>query len=196
MTICYSDILITVIPDDINFMLTKIYQTIHGIISNSEEKVGVGFPDWHDHELDDRGNIKRGGIGSTIRLFGSLEQLSSFLEEPALKHYISIRCARAYPIQQTPETASYVRFARDRKSEKKKGLYLDRRKRRRERRGTTYKKNPESLLDKNIHFINMTSQENGNRFCLFVKREICDNQGNSSFTNYGLCKKDTGLPNF
>lgn len=202
MSDCYLDIVITVMPEDTLFMLTKVYQVIHGLISNSEEKIGVGFPDWHDHEVNDRGKIiKHGGMGSTIRLFGSSDRLTTILGEPALTHFIQTGCARAYPVQRTPDTTSYVKFTRDRRPEKSGEFYLERRKRRNEHRGSSATKSADFKkmklkTAKNVHYFNMKSNENGHRFRLFVKRDFCDSLGNGSFSNYGFCKEDICLPNF
>ncbi len=201
MTEYYADILITVIPDDIHFMLNKIYQTLHGIISDSEQKIGIGFPDWYDHEMNDQGKIiKHGSIGNTIRLFGSINKLSLIINEPSLIHFTSTGCVRIYPIQQTPDTDSYVKFTRDRKKEKAGNHFVKRKKRRAKSRGNIFsmldKKDNKTLSSVNIHYFKMLSNENGHSFSLFIERKFCDFQGNGSFSNYGLCKGGMSLPHF
>jgi len=201
MTEYYADILITVIPDDINFMLNKIYQTLHGIISNSEQKIGIGFPDWYDYEVNvQRKIIKHGSIGNTIRLFGSINKLTSIINEPSLIHFTDTGCVRIYPIQQTPDTDSYVKFTRNRKKEKAGKHFVKRKKRRAENRGNIFskseKRHNKTIPSVNIYYFKMLSNENGHSFSLFIERKFCDFQGNGSFSNYGLCKGTMSLPHF
>jgi len=182
---------ITILPNaDISsyFIWQKLYQQIHlalveNKIASDASAIGVAFPEY---------NADKYSLGEKMRLFVEdeklLEQMHCEKWLNRLKDY-----AHIYLIKPVPEKLTgYACF----KHIKLKGNKEKLARRRAKRKGETLQQalshfdNFEEQRTK-LPYINMTSQTNGQRFRLFIKKQEMDHPQTGLFSCYGLSNTTT-----
>lgn len=195
----YIDIKIT--DEDQLFIMTRTFFIIHAYISeakklNPETQIGISFPYWtNDNNKTD--------VGDIIRVFALEYQLQSLLEAKPISLLLKRRSIKAFPIKNTPETSSFIRFYRDRRIEKTVAGFSNRKAKKDNENQSEIKilhvkKQKKANFD-NTYFFKIpslsTKQEN---FSLFIKSNEATKMGNG-FSTYGLSNdsdKNSGVPDF
>lgn len=189
----YRDI--TLLPSadiSLNFLWEKVYQQIHlGFVemqdSNGDVPIGISIPEYFsDH----------GPLGRKLRLFAaSKEVLTAFDADTRLKRladYVHLTGIREVPAN----IRSFSRFKRQQTK-----TNVERLARRKAKRHNISIEQAllelDSFEDKltKAPFVKMQSQSTGQRFRLFIQKEICDTQVYKGFNVYGLTREST-VPEF
>ncbi|CAB1064923.1 CRISPR-associated protein, Csy4 family [Olavius sp. associated proteobacterium Delta 1] len=182
---------ITLLPNaDINFYFVwqKLYQQIH--IALAEHKtagdasaIGVAFPEY---------NADKYTLGTKLRLFAedgkSLEQMQCEKWLNRLSDYVHLNHIKPVP----EKLAGHACF----KHMKLKGNKGKLARRRVKRKGETLQQALSHLENfeeqrSNLPYINMTSQTNGQRFRLFIEKQVMEHPQTGLYSCYGLSNTTT-----
>ena len=165
------------------FIWQKLYQQIHlALVENKNKEnaspVGVGFPEHH---------VDSYCLGTKLRLFAEDEQSLNDMQCEKwlnrLRDYVHVSEIRPVPEKLT----GYACF----KHIKLKGNKEKLARRRAKRKGETLQQallhfeNFEEQLSK-LPYINMTSQTNGQRFRLFIEKQVMEQPQTGLYSCYGL----------
>ena len=182
---------ISLLPNvDINFyfLWQKLYQQIHlalveNKIAGNASAIGVAFPEY---------NADKYSLGTKLRLFAkdekSLEQMHFEKWFNRLSDYVHLSHIKPVP----EKLAGYACF----KHIKLKGNKEKLARRRAKRKGETLQQvlsHFENFEEQrsNLPYINMTSQTNGQRFRLFIKKQAMEQPQTGLYSCYGLSNTTT-----
>lgn len=172
----------------IYFLWQKVYQQIHlalaeNKIADNASPVGVVFPEY---------NSLKNYLGTKLRLYAEEEKLLEKIKIEKwlkrLKDYVIIS-----PIKPVPEKlAGYACF----KHIKFKGNKEKLARRRAKRKGETLQQAMACFEDfeeqySKLPYINMASQTNGQRFRLFIEKQIMEKPQTGLFSCYGFSNTTT-----
>lgn len=193
---------ITLLPGadiDLYYLWSKVYQQIHlSLVAMQDENgkvpVGIALPEYNEKEYQ---------LGSKLRLFASEESVLNELNIKAwiknLHDYVHLTGIRAVP-ETVRSFAVYSRKQINRSQSKLKRII----KRKAIRDGISieeagkYLQNDSASKNGQLKqpFINIKSLSTGERFRLFIEKEIVlENSINMEFNTYGLNKK-SNVPEF
>lgn len=182
---------VTLLPqEDVNlyFIWQKLYQQIHlalaeNKVADNTSPIGVGFPEY---------NAGKYSLGTKLRFFAEeeklLEQMQCEKWLNRLKDYVHIS-----PIKSVPEKlAGHACF----KHIKFKGNKEKLARRRAKRKGETLQQSLAYFDDfeeqqSKLPYINMTSQTNGQRFRLFIEKQVMEGSQTGLYSCYGLSNTTT-----
>jgi CRISPR-associated endonuclease Csy4 len=189
----YRDI--TLLPSAdiaLNFLWEKVYQQIHlGLVeikdSNGNVPIGISIPEYFS---------EHGPLGRKLRLFAiSKEVFAAFDADTRLKRladYVHLTGVRDVP-------ANIRSFSRFRRQQTKTNV--ERLARRKAKRHNISIEQAllelDSFEDRLVKspFVNIQSQSTGQRFRLFIEKELCDTQVSEGYNVYGLSRVST-VPEF
>ena len=182
---------LTLLPQediDLYFIWQKLFQQIHlALVENKNEEnaspVGVGFPEYHAESYC---------LGKKLRIFAYKEELLEQMQCEKwlnrLKDYVKLN-----PIKPVPEKLiGHACF----KHIKLKGNKEKLARRRANRKGETlqqalaYFEGFDEQQSK-LPYINMTSQTTGQRFRLFIEKQVMEAPQTGLFSCYGLSNTTT-----
>lgn len=170
------------------FLWQKVYQQIHlalaeNKIADNASEIGVAFPEY---------NADKFSLGTKLRLFAKeeelLEQMRCEKWLNRLKDYVFIS-----PIKPVPEKLTgHACFKHIKLKGNKEKLAKRRSKRKREtlQQALAYFEGFEEQQSK-LPYINMTSQTNGQRFRLFIEKQVMEKPQTGLYSCYGLSKTTT-----
>ena len=93
--------------DDVHFIINKLFNRLHGIISREKLNLGVSFP-----------KMSLGSPGDTLRVFGTVDDLKVVSGNDGIKHLIGRRFIGMSQIKNIPNNSKEVAYIRVRNPEK------------------------------------------------------------------------------
>ena len=160
----------------------RLLLAIHYRSAASGVKLAAAWPDWRD---------RPGEFGLLFRVFGTEETLSGYLE--TIAPLAAAALVRPYPVMPVPESATTVRYLRDRSHDKLSPSAARRLAKRSSGRGETWQSThadkPRSGSD---HYLIIPSASRNQMFRCYVQRDRGPID-NTSGANYGL---GYALPDF
>jgi len=176
--------------EDVNlyFIWQKLYQQIHiTLVENKEgdnaSAIGVSFPEYDANKFS---------LGTKLRIFAEKEQTLEHMQCEKwlnrLSDYVHLSSIKPVP----EKFAGHACF----KHIKLKGNKEKLARRRAKRKGETLQQallHFENFEDQssNLPYINMTSQTNGQRFRLFIEKQVMEQPQTGLYSCYGLSNTTT-----
>lgn len=195
----YFDISISAPSSDRNHLVAKVYQRIHGwLTQHGEGDIGIGFPEYQqEHE-----GSEPPGPGSVIRLVGPEPRLETLRSDPGIAFFQEVGAAHFSRVRTCPESGIRFRFFRRRDYEKRSPTarkkdeaaflkHIEKRGWEPDQKLINYRKKQGEPQDE-PPYLNLQSRTTGRTFRLYVGRQVSDGQEDGGFNNYGLSRKDTG----
>lgn len=93
--------------DDLHFIINKLFNRIHGVISKEKLNLGLSFP-----------TMTSGSPGDTLRVFGKIDDLKAVTANEGIQHLVDRRFVGMSHIMKIPDDSAEVAYIRVRKSEK------------------------------------------------------------------------------
>lgn len=182
---------------DMAFVTSRIMSAVHLAIVDGL-KIAVSFPEFQQkfERNPETGETKMAGTGSIVRFFGTMNDLMSFIVRQDFARLVgeaACRLTGASPIREVPVMVAWGLFKRDRSIEKSFEGFVERENRRFERIGfpdLEKIKKPRSIKEfaDRTHFahFNATSSSTGQKFSIFLRREILNDFSSRELNTYGL----------
>ncbi len=169
-------------------VVAALMQSLHRMLPAYDGRIGVGFPAYGQQRT----------LGGIIRVFGAKEDIESLHanlnEDSNVANYALVMPLAVIPMNIT-KFASYKRYHVQGQSR------LRRQQKRHEERGTWNQAIEQAMNEKlsetvNLPHISLSSSSTGQRFILFVKRQIKKTSADGKFNAYGLSLFDATIPMF
>ena len=112
--------------DDLHFMINKLFNRLHGVISKENLNLGLAFP-----------GMSFRSPGKTVRVFGSPGDLEATLKNSGIQHLIDRGFFDTSGINRVPQNAEPVVYLRIRQPEKITATGINRKIKRLKRRAMT-----------------------------------------------------------
>lgn len=185
--------------DDLHFIINKLFNRLHGIISKEKLNLGLAFP-----------RMTSRSPGNSIRIFGKLEELKATRENPGIQNLSNRGFIDMSGIERVPTNAEPVVYVRIRSPEKLTATGVDRKIKRLKRRAMERGEDWVSNIHDRV-FQKLKKKENriseipyvliergGNSIPIFFKRiPIMGIKPNSNpkFNDYGFGNDSNGSVN-
>jgi len=186
----YQEISLLPSAEDIGlyFIWEKVYQQIHlALVENKKpdntSAIGVAFPEYNDSHYF---------LGKKLRLFAEQEQILKQMQCEKwlnrLRDYVHVSEIRSVP----EKLSGFACFKHIKFKGNKEKLARRRAKRKGEtlQQALTHYENFEEQRSK-LPYINMASQTNGQRFRLFIEKQIKEQPQTGLYSCYGLSNTTT-----
>lgn len=175
---------------DLHFIMNKLFNRLHGIISKEKLNLGLAFP-----------HMSSRSPGKTVRVFGKLDELEIVKKNAGIENLISRGFVEISAIKQIPENAEPVGYNRIRNPEKVTATGISRKMKRLRLRtiargeewtGETHKRVLQKLQKKQNRVSEtpyFLVERNGKHIPIFIKKAMLTGKKlnpNPKFNRYGL----------